>query len=161
MDAAADRPDQRWARLPIAVVQQNALLDFVGQSQSWTSERVRLPVRLRRALWCQIVVQLGWATWLTLITTGDTLCEGPICTVATLDHHAAVLVLSSICLAGLLGLAPSTRGLAQANGREVLIMAVATAAGAAALLGIAALALAVLVAALVLLAFLTALTFDT
>ena len=138
----------------------DALVDFVRSSQTWSSERVQLPARLRRTLWTMVLVQLAWGTWLTLITTGVTSC-GPICTAATLDHHVALLVLCSACLAGLLGLAPFTRGLSQANGLEVLSLGVAMAAGAAALLGIAALAVAVLVAALVLLVFLTAFTFDT
>ena len=136
-------------------------MNSISHSRRWSDEQVVLPSRLRRTLWALVPVQLAWGTVLLLIATSIAWCRGPICTVATLDHHVELLVLSSLCLAGLLGLAPSTRGLAQASGPEVLVLAVATAAGAAALLGLAALGLAVLVAALVLVVFLAALTYAT
>lgn len=137
----------------------SALPDFIRDSQSWSRERVPLPPRLRRALWALVPVELLWGIWLVTVVTGATRCDGPVCSIATLDHHAAVLlVLAVLCLTGLLGLAPAPRGLAQCNGREVAGLGVAAAAGGAALLGIAALLLGAVIVLIVLAAFSAALT---
>jgi hypothetical protein len=131
------------------------LSDFVRSSQPWSRERLPLPSRLRHTLWAIIPVELLWGIWLVTILSGSTQCGGPICTIATLNHHTAVLLAcAAICIAGLGALAPATRWLSQCNGREVVGVATATAAGAAALLGIAALLASVVVALIVLLAFL-------
>jgi hypothetical protein len=53
---------------------------------------VPIPQGLRRALWTAQLVQLFWAIWLVTIVTGHSSCDGPICTVATLHHHAAALL---------------------------------------------------------------------
>jgi hypothetical protein len=93
------------------------------------------------------------------IVTGTTRCDGPICSVATLDRHAAVLlVFVGLCLAGLVGFAPATRGLSQCNGREVVGLSAAAAAGGAALLGIAALLLGAVIVLTIFAAFFAALT---
>ena len=135
------------------------LSDFVRHSQPWSRLCVPLPRRLRRALWALGPVVLLWAIWLLTIVTGATRCDGPICSVATLDHHAAVLlVFAVVCLTGLVGLAPTTRGLSQCNGREVVGIGVAAAAGGAALLGIAALLLGAVIVLTVFAAFFAALT---
>ena len=140
---------------------QSALTEFLRGSQQWSRQRILLPKRLRRSLAGLSLVQLAWSGVLVLIMTGVVSCGGPICTVATLDHHVTVLLLSSVCLIGFVGLTPLTRGLSKANSLEVLGLALTTTAGALALLGIAALVSAVMATGLVLMAFLTAFTFNT
>jgi hypothetical protein len=127
------------------------LSDFIQRSQPWSSERVPGPRRLRwAALWALVPVELFWAIWLATIVTGATACRGPICTVITLDHHAAALLACGVfSVAGLAGLIPTTRGFSRCNGPEVIGLALATAAGGALLLGIAALIIGVLILLLV------------
>jgi hypothetical protein len=116
------------------------LSDFVESSQPWSRERVPIPRRLRWALWALLPVELFWAIWLATIVTGSTACRGPMCTVITLDHHAAALLACGVfSVAGLMGLIPTTRGFSRCNGLEVIGLTVATAASGASLLGIAAL----------------------
>ena len=135
------------------------LSNFVRRSQPWSTERVPLHLCLRRTFWALIPVEFLWGIWLVTVVTGATRCDGPICSVATLDHHAGVLLIFSLlCLTGLVGLAPATRGLAQCNAREVAGLGVAAAAGGAALLGIAALLLGAVIVLTVLAAFFAALT---
>jgi hypothetical protein len=120
--------------------------DFVRRSRPWSRQPVPLPRRLRRNLWVLVPVELLWAIWLWTTTTGGSPCDGPICTVATLNHHAAVLLGCAIaCVAGLLGLAVVTRGLSQCGGREVVGVGIAVGAGGTALLGLAALLVGALV----------------
>jgi hypothetical protein len=134
----------------------SALSDFVRHSQPWSRVRMALPRRLRLTLWALIPIQLLWGIWLVTIVTGDG-CDGRICSVATLDGHAAVLlVLAVLCLAGLLGLVPTTRGLSQCNGAEAAGLGVAAVAGGAALLGIAALLLGAVIVLMIFAAFFTA-----
>jgi hypothetical protein len=121
-------------------IENGVLKDFVERSQPWSRERVPVPRRLRGALWILVPVELFWAVWLATIVTGATACRGPICTVVTLDHHAAALLACGVfCIGGLVGLIPTTRGFSKCNGPEVIGLAIATAAGGASLLGIAAL----------------------
>ena len=137
----------------------SGLSDFVRRSQPWSRQRVPLSRRLRRTLWVLIPIDLIWGIWLWIITIGASPCDGLICTVATLDHHAELLlVLVALCLAGLIGLAPTTRGLSQGNDREVLGLGGAAAAGGAALLGIAALLVGAVIVLIVFAAFFAALT---
>ena len=132
----------------------NVLQDFMQRSQPWSRERVPLPRSLRHALWGLVPVELLWGIWLVTILTGETPCDGPICTMATLNHHsAALLACGVICLIGLVGLALPTGGLSQCNGREVFGLAIAASAGGASLLGIAALIIGALIALIVLGAF--------
>ena len=127
--------------------------------QPWSRERVPLPRQLRRALWITIPVELFWAIWLATIVTGATSCDGPICTVATLNHHAAALLACGVfSIAGLAGLVPTTRGFARCNGIEVIGLAIVSAAGGAALLGVAALVIGALVALGILATFVLAST---
>ena len=138
------------------------LSTFVRRSQPWSTERVPLPLRLRRTFWVLIPVELVWGIWLVTVVTGATRCDGPICSVATLDRHAGVLLFFAVlCVAGLVGLAPATWGLAQCNGREMAGLGVAAAAGGASLLGIAALLLGAVIVLIVLAAFFAALTAST
>ena len=131
-----------------------SLQDLLNGSQPWSRERLPLPRSLRRALWVLIPLELLWAIWLATILSNASPCEGPICTVATLNHHsAALLACGVICLIGLVALALPTRGLSQGNGREVIGLAIAASAGGASLLGIAALIIGVLIALIVLGAF--------
>jgi hypothetical protein len=135
----------------------NALLDFVQSSQPWSGERVPVPSRLRWALWALAPIELFWAIWLATIVTGSTACRGPICTVATLDHHAAALLACGVfCVAVLVGLIPSTRGFSRCNGIEVTGFAIAAAAGAASLLGVATLIISALIGLIVLATFVLA-----
>ena len=93
-----------------------------------------------------IPLQLFWAIWLATIVTGATSCRGPICTVATLDHHAAALLACGVfSVTVLVALIPTTRGFSKCNGREVIGLSSAAAAGGAALLGLAALITGVLI----------------
>jgi len=127
-------------------VDDGVLDDFLQSVQPWSRERVPLPRRLRRALWVTIPLELFWAIWLATIVTGATSCDGPICTVATLNHHAAALLACGVfCIAGLAGLVPTTRGFARCNGIEVIGLAIVSAAGGAALLGAAALLIGALI----------------
>jgi hypothetical protein len=119
---------------------QNVLHAFVQNSQPWSRQAVRLPRRLRWALWTLMPVELAWGIWLMTVLSGGTACDGPICAVAMLGNHAAVLLACAlVCFGGLIGLVPFTRGFSQCNGRQVAGVAVASVAGVAALLGIAAL----------------------
>jgi hypothetical protein len=124
----------------------NVLHDLVQSSRSWNRERVPLPRRLRGTLWAFIPVEFLWGIWLVAILTGATPCSGPICTVATLHQHAALLLPCAITsVIGLLSLFPLTRGLSHCNDREFIAVAATTAAGCIALLGIAALLTGVMV----------------
>ena len=130
------------------------LLEFVDNSRPWSRERVAVPRRLRWALWALVPVELFWAVWLATIVTGATACRGPICTVTTLDHHAAVLLACGIfCICCLVGLVFTTRGFSKCNGIEVIGLAIATAAGAASLLGITALIIGALILLIILATF--------
>jgi hypothetical protein len=123
------------------------LSDFIESSQLWNRERAQLPRRLRWALWTLVPLEFFWVIWLVTIITGATSCGGLICTVVTLDHHAAALLACGVfCVADLVGLIPTTRGFSKCNGLEVIGLAIASAAGGASLLGIAALIVGALIA---------------
>ena len=155
-------PEARRGRTQSSPGANSVLSEFLRHSQPWSRERAPLPLRFRRTLWLLVPVELLWGIWLVTIVTGATRCDGPTCSVATLDRHAAVLlVLAVLCLTGLVGLAPATRGLAQCNGREMAGLGVAAAAGGASLLGIAALLLGAAIVLIVLAAFFAALSAST
>jgi hypothetical protein len=100
-----------------------------------------------------------WAIWLAVIVSGASPCEGPICMVATLHHHAAALLACGVlCVALLIALVPTTRGFSKCNGTEVIGLTVASAAGGVALLGIAALVIGAAIALIVLAIFVLAFT---
>jgi hypothetical protein len=104
-------------------------------------------------------IELSWAIWLATIVSGTSACEGPICTVATLHHHAeALLACGVFCVAGLVALIPSTRGFSRCNGLEASGVAIASAAGGVALLGVAALLIGFAIVMIVLTTFVLALT---
>jgi hypothetical protein len=129
----------------------DVLSDFVKSSRPWTAERAPVPGRLRSALWALIPVELCWVIWLDTIVSGGSLCDGLICMVVTLNHHAAALLgCGASCVAGLAGLIPTTRGFARCNGIEITGLTIASAAGGASLLGIAALIISALLALAVL-----------
>jgi uncharacterized membrane protein YhaH (DUF805 family) len=145
--------------LGLPELRPDLLSDFIQRSQPWSRERVAVPRRLRWALWALLPVELFWAVWLATIVTGSTACRGPICTVTTLDHHAAALLACGVfSVAGLAGLIPTTRGFSRCNGPEVIGLAVATAAGGASLLGIAALITGALILLIILATFVLAST---
>jgi hypothetical protein len=146
---------QEWAHtLSAPSANSDVLSDFVERSQLWSRERVPMPSRLRWALWALLPVELFWAIWLATIVTGATACRGPICTVTTLDHHAAALLACGVfSVAGLAALIPTTRGFSRGNGPEVIGLAIVTAAGAASLLGIAALMTGALILLIILATF--------
>jgi hypothetical protein len=149
------RPDN----LEILKLRSDLLSNFIQQSQRWSHKRVATPGRLRLALFALIPLQLFWVIWLATIVTGATSCRGPICTVATLDHHAAALLACGVfSVAGLAGLIPTTRGFSRCNGPEVIGLALATAAGSASLLGIAALMTGALILLIILASFVLAST---
>jgi hypothetical protein len=132
----------------------DVLSAFVERSQPWSRERVPVPRRLRWALFALLPVELFWAVWLATIVTGATACRGPICTVVTLDHHAAALLACGVfSVAGLVGLIPTTGGFSRCNGPEVIGLAIATAASGASLLGIAALMTGALILLIILATF--------
>jgi hypothetical protein len=135
------------------------LADFVRRSQPWGRQPVPLPRRLQLILWALVPIELLWGIWLWTIITGASPCDGPICTVATLNHHAEVLLGCAVgSIVGLLGLAAPTRGLSQGGDREVIGLAIAAGTGGIALLGIATLLVGVVVALIILLAYLAAFT---
>jgi hypothetical protein len=135
------------------------LSDFIQRSQPWSREREPIPRRLRWALWALLLVELFWAIWLATIVTGSTACRGPICTVVTLDHHAAALLACGFfSVAGLAGLIPTTHGFSRCNGPEVFGLAIATAASGASLLGLAALIAGALILLIILTTFILAST---
>jgi hypothetical protein len=137
----------------------NALPDFVQSSRPWSQQRVPVPRQLQWALWSLVPIELFWAVWLATIVTGATACRGSVCTVATLDHNAAVLLACGVFSAtALVGLIPSTRGFSRCNGVEVIGLALASVAGGASLLGVAALILASLVVLIILAIFVLAFT---
>jgi hypothetical protein len=140
-------------------VSSGVLSEFLEHSQPWSGERVLIPRQLRWSLWAMLPVELFWAIWLATIVTGSTACRGPICTVATLDHHAAALLACGVfSVAGLAGLIPTTRGFSRCNGPEVIGLAIATAASAASLLGIAALMTGALILLIIVATFVLAST---
>ena len=142
-----------------ATLRSSALGDFLNNSEPWSRERVPVSRQLRWSLWALVPVELFWAIWLATIVTGSTACRGPICTVVTLDHHAAALLACGVlCVAGLVGLIPTTQGFSRCNGPEVLGLAVATAASGASLLGIAALMTGALIVLIILATFVLAST---
>jgi hypothetical protein len=127
-----------WFSRPRA--NNGVLQDFVQSSQPSSRRGIPLPRRLRRTLWTLIPVELAWSFWLVIVLIGGASCDGPICAVATLGNHVAVLLACVlVSFGGLIGLVPFTRGFSQCNGRQVAGVAVAAAAGVVALLGIAAL----------------------
>jgi hypothetical protein len=135
------------------------LQDFVQSSRPWSRHRVALPGRLRWALRALMSVELSWAIWLATIVTGATACRGPICTVTTLDHHAAALLACGVfSVAVLAGLIPTTRGFSRCNGPEVMGLTIATAASGTSLLGIAALMTGALILLIILATFVLAST---
>jgi hypothetical protein len=137
----------------------DVLSDFVKSSRPWAGERIPVPRRLHWALWALMPVELFWVIWLATMVTGTASCRGPICTVATLDHHAAVLLACGVsCLIALAGLIPTTRGFDKCNGIEIVGLTVASAAGGVALLGIGALLVASAIALILLVTFVLALT---
>jgi hypothetical protein len=122
------------------------LSNFVESSQPWSRVRVAVAGRLRWTLWSLLFAELFWAIWLATIVAGAISCRGPICTVATLDHHAAALLACGVfCIAVLVALIPATRGFSKCNGTEVIGLSSAAAAGGTALLGLAALITGVLI----------------
>jgi hypothetical protein len=124
---------------PPTRVHRNVLQTFVQSSQPWSREGVRVPLRLTCLLWALIPTELALSIWLVTILTGDSRCNGQICAVATLGNHPGVLLAcAAICIAGLAVLIPGTRGLSRCNGRQVAAVALSSAAGGAALVGIAA-----------------------
>jgi hypothetical protein len=140
-------------------VDSGVLSEFLEHSQPWSRERIPVPRRLRWSLWALVPVELFWAIWLATIVTGSTACRGPICTVATLDHHAAALLACGVfSVAGLAGLIPTTRGFSRCNGPEVIGLAIATAASGASLLGIAALMTGALILLIIVATFVLAST---
>jgi hypothetical protein len=137
----------------------DVLSDFVKSSQPWIGERVPVPRRLRWVLWALIPVELFWVIWLATIVSGGSPCDGLICMVITLNHHAAALLACGVfSIAGLTGLIPTTQGYARCNGIEIVGLAVASAAGSVALLGIGALLIAAAIVLILLLTFVLALT---
>jgi hypothetical protein len=133
-------PTSQDGCLGISELRSDLLSDFMQRSQPWSRERVPVPSRLRWSLWALVPVELFWAVWLATIVTGATACRGPICTVVTLDHHAAALLACGVfSVASLAALIPTTRGFSRCNGPEVIGLAIATAASGASLLGLAAL----------------------
>jgi hypothetical protein len=140
-------------------VSHNALQDFVQSSRPWSQERVPVPRRLQWALWTLIPIELFWGLWLATIVNGATACRGPICTVATLNHHAAALLACGVLsLAALVGLIPFTCRFSRCNGVEVIGLALASVAGGASLLGIAALIIAALIVLIAIAIFVLAFT---
>jgi hypothetical protein len=147
------------SELRSATASSKVVSDFIESSQSWSRERVPLPRRLRWALWGTLPIELFWAIWLATIVSGASPCEGPICTIATLHHHAAALLAcGAFSFAGLIGLIPTTRGFARCNCIEIVGLAIASAAGGVALLGIGALLVAAAIVLILLLTFVLALT---
>ena len=147
--------------LPPREYERDVLAEFIRDSRAWSRERAALPSRLRRALWGLLTVDLVWGFWLATIVASASSCESRVCKVATLDPYAPVMLtgaaLSLLCLAVV---AISTRGLAQADGREVTALVAAVATGGLALVGIAALIVVALIVALVLAVFWAAFTFE-
>jgi hypothetical protein len=140
-------------------VDTGLLQNFLRSTRPWSRERVPIPRRLRRTLWVLIPFQLIWGIWLATVLTGARRCGGPFCAVATLGHHAALLlacvVISVTALAALL---PFTHGLSRCNERELIALAAASAAGGVALLGIAALLAGVVIVLLLLAIFILGFT---
>ena len=92
--------------------------DFCRTSSSAVSRGAwngfRSPADFDVALWALVPVELFWAIWLATVVTGATACRGPICTVVTLDHHAAALLACGVfSVAGLAALIPTTRWILQ------------------------------------------------
>jgi hypothetical protein len=130
---------------------------FLASSQPWGLERLPVPRRLQLMLWLLIPVELCWAIWLATIVSGAGPCDGQICMVATLHHHATALLACGVfCVAALVGLIPTTRGFSKCNGIEVIGLALASAAGGASFVGIAALIVGALTACFLLATFVIA-----
>ena len=69
----------------------NLLAEFVKSSQPWSRERVRSPAA-SRALWALYQSSCSGPSGWRPSSPAPPACRGPICTVITLDHHAAALL---------------------------------------------------------------------
>jgi len=135
------------------------LSHFLKSIRSWTQERIRVPRGLRSALLILILLELFWVIWLATIVTGATSCRGPICAVATLDHHAAALLAcGAFCIAALATLFPATLGFSKCNRAEVMALLIAASAGGLSLLGLAAVIIGALIALIILATFVLGIT---
>jgi hypothetical protein len=130
-----------------------------AQAQSgrpWASERLPLPCRLRCALLVLAQLDTFWVIWLATVVSVASPCAGPICTVATLDHHAAALLAcGAFCIAlyrRTCHTDVATRGFSKCNGALI----VAAAAGGLSQLGLAAITIGALIALIVLATFVLA-----
>jgi hypothetical protein len=107
---------------------------------------VQLPLGATCALWGVAAASGGVGAWQAAILNGGITCSGPLCRIAELGGHPQLLVtLAAFCVATLLGFAPCTRGLTQADPLLLGPITVATVAGAVSLLGVLAVAALVLV----------------
>jgi hypothetical protein len=105
-------------------------------------------------LWTLIPVQIAWASLLVTIISGYTSCDGPVCALATLNSHVAVLLgCAATSVVSLAVLIPCTHGLSRCNGWEAHLAAGASFAGAVALLGVAALLAGALIGLIIIAAF--------
>jgi hypothetical protein len=112
----------------------SVLRAFVQSSQPSSGERVWLPQRLTCVPWALIFVDTALGSWLVTVFTGDSCRDGSIRAVATLGNHPGVLLArTATCMIGPVVLITSTHGSSQCIGTHVVTVAVASAAGGAAL----------------------------
>lgn len=123
-----------------------ALDDLLAQgARPWGGEPVPVPTAVTVVLWTVAVSNLGFGGWLAAVGLGRAPCSGLPCTVATWNRPGFLLVLAGACVAVVLAVALSSRGLTVV--RPVPLAAVLGAAlcGLVAVAGVLALVAAVLI----------------
>jgi hypothetical protein len=107
---------------------------------------VRLPLGATCALWAVATASGGVGAWQMAVLNGRAAADGPLWTIASLGGHPQVVAtLAAFCVATLLGFAPVTGGLTEADRPLLGPVTVATVAGAVSLLGVVAIVALVLV----------------
>ena len=156
IEGLPEHPEPRFPapRFSASKINSGVLDDFLLNSQLWSRERIAIPRRLRWVLSALVPVQLLWATVLATILNENIACDGPICSVATLNRHEVLLLTCALLyVVSLAGLAPATRGLSWCDGREVVGLTIAAVAGVVTLLGTATLIIGTAIALFVLATF--------
>jgi hypothetical protein len=101
----------------------DALGEFLAASRSWTSRPVPLSGRTTTMLWALVAVAIAVGAALLTVVRHPQVCDGVLCSAATLGGRPSLtLALNAAGIAGLLWAALVTRGLTQANGRQLALV---------------------------------------
>jgi hypothetical protein len=134
-------PAEKWTPQLSRAREPDVVGAVAGRARSWFGHPMDLPGRLTGALRTIQGGAAALAGYLVAVRVGAAPGSGLFYLIATLGHPGLLLILATVCVATLGGLAPFTRGLTRAGGPELAVMTAAGMAGVGALLGVAALAL--------------------